>query len=806
MMNHPRARLLLLAFCFKLLLPLHAADSVALNSVKPAQGPTNAAALLRPGPDAGRIAFVTAEILEQYQYLRQPFDQTVSAKFFDAYVNSLDPQHLHFLQADLAEFSRYRTNLDRLTINRRGLADTTPAYDVFARYFERLKQHVAFVDETLKKEQFKFDADERVTLNRHEAPFPKDLAEAQKIWRDRLRYEYLMEKLSREDAKKTNAPAAKTSEPVKSTHEQIVESISKSYHRTLHLFEEWDRNDVLNNYLLWLTRTYDPHSDYQGPMDYEDFAMQMNLSLFGIGAVLRSEDGFCKISELMNGPAMKSKKIKVGDRIVAVAQSNQPPVNIVDMPINKAVRLIRGPKGTEVRLTYIPVGAADNAREEVTLIRDEIKLENAEAKAKIIELPDNRGKTTRLGIVDLPSFYATIESKGNPTPKSTTDDVAKLLKKFNEEKVAGVILDLRRNGGGSLEEAIRLTGLFIKQGPVVQIRRADGEIEVRDDTDAGLAYDGPLIVLTSKFSASASEIVAGALQDYGRAIIVGDSTTFGKGTAQQLFQLRGVPALGDIKDPGTLKLTNSKFYRASGASTELRGVAADIVLPSIWNDSKEIGESALDNHLPYDTIPTADFDKVNMVQPYIATLLKHSNDRIATNKDFDYLREDIAEFKKREADKTVSLSEKQQRKDIKDAEARKETRQKERLARKETTEKVYEITLKDAENPGLPAPVQKTNSLAAAHVDLETGKHAQIPVGDKPAQVGKVSVTSSNAIAGQPGLETSAIAAAGDAPPDDLHDMSEDEWDRKAELEEGEHILLDYISLIPKTSPALLAK
>lgn len=777
MMIKSGARFLLLALCFKLLLPLHAADSLALSSVKPAQASTNsaAAAPLKPGPDAGRIAYVTARLLEQLQYLQQPFDRNISVKFFDAYVNSLDPQHLHFLQSDLEEFSRYRTNLDRLTLNYRGIADTTPAYDIFTRYLERLQQHVEFIDETLKNEKFKFDTDERVTLNRHEAPYPKDMNEAKKIWRERLRYEYLMEKLSREDAK-TNAPAAKTDGPVKSTHEQIVETISKSYHRTLHLFDEWDRKDVLNNYLLWLARTYDPHSDYQGPLDYEDFAMQMNLSLFGIGAVLRAEDGYCKISELMNGPAMKSKKIKIGDRIVAVAQSNQPPVDIIDMPLNKAVRLIRGPKDTEVRLTIIPSGAPDTTREVVTLIRDEVKLENGEAKGKIIDL-ENRGKKTRVGVIDLPSFYATIENKGNPTPKSTTDDVAKLLKKFNEEKVAGVILDLRRNGGGSLEEAIRLAGLFIKQGPVVQIRRFDGVIDVKDDTDSSVAYDGPLVVLTSKFSASASEIVAGALQDYGRALIVGDSTTFGKGTAQQLFQLHNVSALSDIKDPGTLKLTNSKFYRASGASTELRGVAADIVLPSIWNDSKDIGEVALENHLPWDTIPSADFDKLNMVQPYLATLQKRSNDRVATNKDYDYLRQDIVEFKKREADKSISLNEKQQRKEIKEAEARKEARQKERAARKVVEPTMYEITLKDADKPGLPAPWHDTNALASVSVK-----------------------------AGGSGAKTNSLVAAASADPTiDSHDMGEDEWDRKAELEEAERILLDYIWLMPKNSPSLLA-
>jgi carboxyl-terminal processing protease len=773
------ARILLLAFGIQLLSsPLQAADN---STASKATNATNSVEL-KPGPDAGQVAYVTALMLERWQYLRHPFDATISGRLFDGYLTSLDPAHMHFLQSDLDDFSAYRTNLNRMTLNRRGIADTTPAYEIFYRYMERFRQHVAYVDEALKTEKFEFTADDKITVNRHDSPYPKTLDEAKQLWRERLRYEYLMEKISRETQKaKAQVSAArgdsgkgdtnnvlstpeKPAGPPKTMHEEITETLSKNYHRSLRYAQERDSSDVLNDYLEWLARSYDPHSDYQGPADYEDFAMQMNLSLFGIGAVLMAKDGYCQIEELMNGPAKLSNKIKVNDRIVAVAQSNQPPVDIIDMPLNKAVRLIRGPKGTEVRLTIIPAGGPESAREFVTLTRDEIKLENGEAKGKIIEVPDHSGGTARLGIIDLPSFYATIDANGNPTPKSTSADVEKLLKKFNEQKVSGVILDLRRNGGGSLEEAIKLAGLFIKEGPVVQIKRWDGEIEVREDTDPSIAYSGPLILLTSKFSASASEIVAGALQDYGRALIVGDTTTFGKGTAQQLFYLSKIPALSSLsKDPGTLKLTNSKFYRASGASTELRGVAADIVLPSLWNDSTEVGENTLENHLPWDTIESSTYEKVNMVQPFLSQLSRRSNDRVTTNKEFAYLREDIARVQKQRAEKTLSLNEKQELSERAGIIAGHKEREQERAAHKAAAEPtVYDFTVAQAGKPGLPAATPHTNSVASTRDDL-----GMDPTVDPTADRDELTEAAS----------------------------SENDHAEAARMQEAENILTDYISL-----------
>jgi carboxyl-terminal processing protease len=783
---------LLLALGFTLSSKLNAAEAPAAASNTTNSPPAE----LKPEPDAGKIAFVTAYMLEKLEYMQHSFDPEISQRVFDAYLSSLDPQHLHFLQTDITEFAGYRTNLNKFTMRRNGVADTKPAYEIFYRYMERLKQHVAYVDELLKTEKFDFTAQDRVMLNRHDLPYPKNLDDAKNVWRQRLRYEYLMEKISRETLK-TNATTAAASQkltgtnmvaatnlaekagPPKTMREEIVETLSKNYHRSVKMFQENDSYDVLNRYLESLARAYDPHSDYQGKDDYDDFAMMMNLSLQGIGAVLRSEDGYCKIEELMNGPAKASNKIKVGDRIAAVGQSNQPPVSIYEMPITKAVRLIRGPKGSQVTLMIIPAGAPESSQQAVTLTRDEIKLENGEAKGKIFEVPGPKNAMTRLGLIDLPSFYATIDTNGNPTAKSTTADVAALLKKFQEENVSGVILDLRRNGGGSLEEAIRLAGLFIKEGPVVQIKRAGpaGEIEVREDTDPSVAYDGPLILLTSKFSASASEIVAGALQDYGRALVVGDTSTFGKGTAQQIYYLSRLPTFSDTDhDPGTLKLTNSKFYRASGASTELRGVAADIVLPSLWNDSTEVGESTLDNHFPWDTIESSHYEKVDMVQPELPELAKRSNQRTSTNKEFAYLRADIERIRKQREDKTVSLNEKQQLADRAQIIADHQQREKERATRKKEEPKVYDLTVAQADEPGLPAPTKQTNSVSSVDGDLDSLTDASSTGRDELSEA------------------VSAETEDADA----------------ARLQEAQNILLDYISLMKdrstKAAAPMLAK
>jgi carboxyl-terminal processing protease len=737
---------------------------------------------LAPRPDDGEIAYVTARALEQGHYRQHRLNDDYSEKFFDRYIEALDPQRLHFTQLDLNEFASYRTNLDNLTLTRPRAANTTPAYRIFNRFRERLEQRVTYALDLLQNEKFVFDTDEQITVNRRDEPHPADLAAARQLWRQRLRSEYLGEKIAKYAAKKkaerdpvttkTNTATAKLDEkaaPKKSEPEEIVETLTRRYTRNAHFYREMEQQDVLEVYLTSLAHVYDPHTDYMGPPQAENFAIGMNLSLFGIGAVLQADmEGYCKIADLKPGPAMNSKKIKVGDRIVAVAQSNAPPVDVVDWNLNKVVQLVRGPKGSEVRLTIVSADSTSDRRE-VTLVREEIKLDDQAAKAKVIDYPIGGGKTMRIGVIDLPTFYVPMDTGAGARPSEegaahyTSKDVALLLAKLKTENVQGVILDLRRNGGGSLEECVKLTGLFIKDGPVVQVSGPAGQPFIDEDKDARIQYDGPLIVLTSRFSASASEILAGALQDYNRALIVGDLSTHGKGTVQQLNPLRmWISEDNMTNNPGTLKITKAKFYRASGASTQLKGVMSDIVLPSKWNHAKDLGEEAYDTALPWDTIQSARFEKFDLVQPYLPELLRQSGQRLTTNQEFAYIREDIEQFRKYQALNQVSLNEKTRIREWEEEDARDRARNKERLARKTAEPTVYELTLKQVDLPGLPPPVAKTNSATAK---LEG---AAIPAN-----------------------EDEDMALEAETPP--LVD---------APLEETERILIDYINLLSQKAIA----
>jgi carboxyl-terminal processing protease len=669
---------------------------------------TNAPARLAPGPNDGRIAYVTARLLENYHYSQQPLDAEMSRKFYDGYLQALDPRRENFLQSDIDEFAHYRTNLDQYTINNHETADLTPAFEIYRRFVERLQQHDSYVEALLKEDKFKFTGDDRLAVDRRHAPYPKDLGEARQLWREQLRYQYLQEKLSRE-LSATNDNTVLTLP--KNSAADMAETLARHYRWNYHMATNWDSTDVLQAYLEALAHAYDPHSDYFNTEHAQDFSINMSLSLFGIGAQLLEDDGYCTISKLIRGgPADKSKEVDEKDRIVAVAQAGKPPVDVVDMELGKVVQLIRGPKGTDVLLTISP---ADDraARRVVRLVRDEIKLEDQEAKAKLIETPNGRGGTNRIGVIDLPSFYATIDlpGGGNHSTKSTTADVTKLVKKLKQEKVDGIILDLRNNPGGSLEEAVKFTGLFIKDGPVVQARSPDGSVSVDADTDPAVLYDGPLAVMINRFSASAAEIAAAALQDYGRAVIIGDTSTHGKGTVQNLNPLKPI-LVSSLNDPGTLKITIRKFYRVSGASTQLKGVVPDIILPDVWNYDDDIGETSLENPLPWDTIHSADYSKLNLVDPYVTALRQNSDARIATNQDFIYIQQDIEQFKKSQADKSVSLNERAQIKERETNQARQKARDQEREARKASGMNIYELTVKNSELPGLPEPLGLTNS------------------------------------------------------------------------------------------------
>ncbi|HUR46858.1 MAG TPA: carboxy terminal-processing peptidase [Candidatus Saccharimonadales bacterium] len=774
-------RLLTLTLCWLASFSLVAAET-STNDHVTVRTLTNAIPLV-PGPNDANISKVVATILEKGHYLRQDFNDEISSRFLDRYLDSLDNLHLYFNQSDLKEFETYRDSLDNLILREN---DTSPARVIFKRFRERIQQQYDYVNDLLKTEKFTFESDDKFLLNRKTLPRPNDIAEAKKLWRDRLRYEYLQEKLNKEKP------------------EEIVKIISRRYTRILRAIMEYDNDDVLEIFLTALAHVYDPHSDYMGKSSLENFSIGMKLSLFGIGALLRSEDGYCKIQELKPGPAQRSKKLKPNDRIVAVAQGNEAPVDVVDMKLNKVVELIRGPKGTEVRLTVIPADASDpSARSVVTLVREEIKLEDQEAKAKLFE-GDINGKKGRWGVIDLPSFYAAFELEGNKSdgdPKSTTTDVSKLIKKLLEAKVEGLILDLRHNGGGSLEEAINLTGLFIPEGPVVQVRDADGRVIVDKDRDPTMLYKGPLIVLTSRFSASASEILAGALQDYGRAVIVGDSSTHGKGTVQSLIQLSPYMrqfGLASSQNPGALKVTIRKFYRASGASTQLKGVTPDIILPSV-NNFAEVGESSLENPLPWDTIAATNYMKLNMVENYVDELRKRSEKRTSTEKDYLFIKDEIERFKKIIAEKSVSMNEAVRIKEKQEADDRSKARKKELANRPAPKETMWDITLKTAENQGLPEPTPYTNFVKRA--DAGTGKFRKIDDAKN--------TKSAN------GKSNPKVAVPSEDHPTDLAETKpktgeddEDEADKTpaidAAMDEATRILTDYIRLFPK--PAALAE
>ena len=743
----------------------------------PALPPTS----LKPGPNDARIAHVAARLLEEYHYSQHPLDTELSKKFFDGYIDSLDPRHENFLQSDLAEFELYRTNLDKLTLEG-GKADLTPAFAVYNRFSERIQQHDAYAMDLLQHEKFKFTADEKISLDRRHAAFPKDLDEAEALWRQQLRYEYLQEKLSREIVEtngtliiKLPADAAK----------DIATRMESHYRWNLHMITNWDSDGVLQAYLNGLAHAYDPHTDYFSAPHAQDFSIGMNLSLFGIGAQLNEDDGYCTIRALVTGgPADKSKKMREKDRIIAVAQGTNAPVDVVDMELEKVVQQIRGPKGTEVRLTLSPE-ADRSARKVVTLIRDEIKLEDSEAKAKLVEFPNGK----RIGIIDLPSFYATVNigNNGNTTPKSTSVDVAKLVKKLKQEKVSGIILDLRSNPGGSLEEAIKFTGLFIKGGPVVLARNGppDGQVQVDSDPDPNQLYDGPLAVMINRYSASASEIAAAALQDYGRALIIGDISTHGKGTVQSLNPLKPFVWSSDknaTNDPGNLKITIRKFYRVSGASTQLKGVESDIVLPDVLNYSTQVGEVSLENPLPWDTISPVNYEKFNLVQPYLATLKAHSDERIATNQDFLYVKQDIEQFLKVQTNMTASINERETIKERERVYLQNKGRDAERLARKADGVKIYDITVKNSELPGLTLAGDKSDTTTETNTATAT---------ENTNAVSNSTYTSANTTTATNMVKAAAAADKKTPPPFDPM------------LDETQRILLDYISLLGKNSPVV---
>jgi carboxyl-terminal processing protease len=625
------------------------------------------------------IAMSVGRLLEEGHYTRQKLNEEVSRKFLQTYLEMLDFSHLFFTQKDVDELiAKYGSSMAGDVL----LGNLKPAYEVYALYTKRVDDRVAKIKELLKQ-PIDFKGNVTVELSRQKSSWPKDEAEADQLWRGRITNELLQEHLSEH--------------PI----EPPAQLVTRRYDRLARNIHEEDKDEQMKLYLDALAQAYDPHSEYLSKADMKNFSINMGLSLVGIGAMLRSEDGYAKIESLVpGGPAQVDGRLKVGDRITAVGQGQADYVDVREMRLDKVVEMIRGKKGTHVRLLVIPSDATDPShRKNVELVRDEIKLKDQEARADIIIRKDENGDPIKLGWLTLPSFYADMDKH----QKSTTRDVLALLKRLKKENIAGLVIDLRRNGGGSLEEALSLTGLFLKSGPIVQTKDYNGSIRVSANPDPGIAYSGPMVVLTSRQSASASEIFAAALQDYGRAVIVGDKNTFGKGTVQTILPIgRFASLLGSKSDEdGALKLTIQKFYRVAGGSTQLHGVASDIILPSL-SDLPEFGEGALKNALAYDEVAKARYTRWSDSHSlFIDQLRRRSEERVKTDPEFHYVLEDIDRLRHKLDENRISLNEDQRKKELQDDKLRKETRSKERLARNQEEPRIYRVTLDTVDKPNL---------------------------------------------------------------------------------------------------------
>jgi len=597
---------------------------VSLNSISAERAP------LQPLPEYIRIAKRLALELPREHLSQLPVEGFISARVWTNYLASLDYDRVYFLASDIAKFKSEEANLGSAL----KAGDISFAYRVFEVFKERIRNRCRYVNDLLDK-GFDFEKDEACELTRKDAPWPKDEADWNEIWRKRIKNDYLQRivatELSEQQPKKVTEQPGATNGVSKVKPLSPAEFMRSRYKQLLTVYEDCDSEWIMQKYFLAVTRSYDPHSDYMSPSTLEDFNIDMKLSLVGIGALLSAEDGAAKILRVIpGGPADRDKRdtrLVPGDKIVAVGQADEQPKDILHLPLQKIVKLIRGKKGTKVVLVVVP--AADptgSTTKIVDLERDEVKLEESSAKHKIEKAAGEDGVVRKLGIITLPIFYADIKGRmyADPDAKSSVADVEKALEDLKKQGVEGIIFDLRNNGGGYLPEAVDMTGLFISQGPVVQVADEGSSRSavptVLCDRDPSVVYAGPLVVLVNRFSASASEIVAGALQDYGRAVVIGDSKTHGKGTVQSVLDLSRDGNMGSIK------MTKAMFYRINGGSTQLKGIVPDIVIPSLF-DKMEFGEEYMPNPLPWSVTNQVSYLSVVSYMKDIVPVLKERSEK-----------------------------------------------------------------------------------------------------------------------------------------------------------------------------------
>ena len=563
---------------------------------------------LQPTREQMIASLNTVELLRRHHYNRIRLDDELSSEVFDTYLRQLDPQRSLFTEADIRDFSEYRYKFDDLL----QAGDLSVGFAMHTRQIQRADQRIAFARQLLSEgiDKLDFSGDQMILIDREKADWPADDNALHSLWRQQIKDEVLRLKLAGRET------------------ESIQELLEKRYANQQKRLYQTRSEDIFQNYINALAQVYDPHTQYMSPDNAENFDINMSLSLEGIGAVLQSDNDHTKIVRLVPaGPAEKSKQLAPADRIIGVAQGNSEMVDVVGWRLDEVVKLIRGPKGSTVRLEVIPASnpPSDMTSREVVLVREAVKLEDQAAKSSVLEF-NEQGQDYRIGVIEVPGFYIDFKAyrRGDPDYRSTTRDVRRLLSELQEQNIDGIVLDLRNNGGGSLQEATELTGLFIGQGPSVLVRDAKGQVQVLDDPDAGVVYHGPLAVIVNKLSASASEIFAGAVQDYGRGLVIGEPT-FGKGTVQSIQPL----------NHGELKFTLAKFYRVSGQSTQNRGVVPDILYPSLL-ETADFGESSLPRALPWDTIPPVPYKADNMLQVLVPQLIDRHKARAEKNPEFIY--------------------------------------------------------------------------------------------------------------------------------------------------------------------------
>ncbi len=604
---------------------------------------------LKPTPAQLKAEGLAIRILSNYHYRKIDLDDSLSAEIYKKYIDDIDHSKLYFLASDVAKFDKYKYSFDDFLKN----DELDVPFEIYNTFRKRYQERSEYIQKLLDKpDPFNYTKEESLNTDREKMTWAKSTDELDDTWRKYIKSEALDLKL---------AGKADTAN---------ISTLAKRYKTRNRALERIRSEQVFQMYMNAYAESLDPHTNYLGPVSADRFKQDMSQSLEGIGALLREEDSYIKIVDVIpGGPAFRGKQLKKEDRIMGVAQGDGSDfVDIVGWFVDDAVKLIKGPKGTIVRLQVLAANALPNTPpREIRIVREKIKLEEQRAKSEIVTV-DHGGKPMKIGVIDIPLFYRDFEGaqKHEKEFSSTTRDTQKLMEDLRKEGVEGIVIDLRNNGGGSLTEAISLTGLFINKGPVVQVKESQGDVEVQADTDPMIAYDGPLAVMVNRFSASASEIFAAAIQDYKRGVIIGEQT-YGKGTVQTLIELnKWMPKEKD--DLGEVKLTVAKFYRINGSSTQLRGVMPDLELPTPYK-ADEYGEASQPSAMPWDQIASSRYEVTNNISDQVVDQLRDKyNGRLKSDEELKKLVGDLADFKKAREDKTISLQIDKRRKERAEAE------------------------------------------------------------------------------------------------------------------------------------------